>query len=134
MSLDTLLQKAEENFKTAEWAEKKNYFDAAVSRYYYYVFEKIIYISKKQGFYKKPVKNYNSHTDTIKNFSKSLENKLTEDEIVILSNINKLRIERKKSDYKERKIVDLNEFNLKFKDRFNPIRNVLEKLLEEEKA
>lgn len=128
MILDMLLQKANENYKTAEWAEKKNYFDTAVSRYYYCAYEKVIYISVKKGFYVRPVSSEESHTNTINRFIKSLNDKLTSEEKIALLKMKKLRRIRNDSDYEESK-MDNNSFVLGFKYYFNEINSIVNKYL-----
>jgi hypothetical protein len=42
-----LITKAGHNHLTGEWAEKQGYFDVAVSRYYYALFQKSLFIILK---------------------------------------------------------------------------------------
>ncbi len=128
MGLDELLKKAEENFKTAEWAEKKNYLDAAVSRYYYCVYEKVIYISAKRGFYEKPISVKNKHATVVNKLIEKLDNKLTPDEKITLQNMKRLTSKRISSDYDKRKIDNLS-FGLEFKYYFNEVNDTLNKFL-----
>ena len=127
VGLCLLKEKAIENFKTAEWAEKKRYFDAAVSRYYYCAYEKVIYISKKKGFYIKPAQKEDSHKKSIERFVQHV-NGLSDEEILILLKMKKLRRMRNNSDYNVCKL-DQNGFMLGFKFHFNGIIKIIDKLL-----
>lgn len=128
MTIEILKTKSEENFKTAQLAEKKEYFDAAVSRYYYCAYQKILYISKKKGFYVKPKKTENSHVVIINAFVDNFDNKLEGSERVKLLKMKELRKQRNNSDYEEIRI-DANDFNLAFKFHFNGIIDIIDKLI-----
>lgn len=128
MTIEILKMKSEENFKTAQLAEKKEYFDAAVSRYYYCAYQKIVYISKKKGFYVEPKKTENAHIVTINTFVSNLDNKLEGNERVELLKMKELRRQRNDSDYSETK-KDSKDFNLGFKLQFNGIINIINKLM-----
>jgi len=126
---DKLLEKADDNIKTGNFAEKNKYYDAAVSRYYYAIFEKIIYISKKNGFYSNTISGKDSHNDTIINFNSNISNKLETDDITKLTSLLKLKKLRVEADYDGNRINDNNTFNLMFKFYFNEINGVLDKLI-----
>jgi len=128
MGLELLKEKAKENFKTAQWAERKMYYDVAVSRYYYCAFERIIYISKKEGFYTRPIKGENSHIKTIDEFMKNINVNLSSEDKVTLLKMKKLRKIRSDADYDEKKL-GTNEFMLVFKYHFNEIIDIIDKLL-----
>lgn len=49
MGVDNLLTKARRNTEVADWAEKKAFYDVAVSRYYYSLYQKAIYILNSGG-------------------------------------------------------------------------------------
>ena len=42
--MKVILRKAQNNYEIAELAETKSYYDVAVSRYYYYLYQNIIFI------------------------------------------------------------------------------------------
>lgn len=126
---DKLKIKAEENYKTAQWAEEKEYYDAAVSRYYYCAYQKIIFISKEKNFYEDFSKEIGSHKKVIENFSKNLNQKLEPEDIIELNKMQQLRNLRNDADYKEQKIVNKNDFLLGFKFNYNAINDILDKLL-----
>lgn len=129
MGIENLLGKSNDNLKTAIWAEKQSFYDSAISRYYYSLYTKMIYILKKKGFYKKPPKGEDSHIYTIKLFNENLSNSLTPTDIATFSAMSKLKKARVKSEYEESKINDSNDFNLSFKFSFNCINEVLDKLI-----
>lgn len=125
MSLEILVDKASKNYKTGEWAEINGYFDAAISRFYYCAFEKIIYLSKRRGFYEEG----NSHIDTINRFTKNMSGTLTGDEKLTVGGLKRLRGMRNNADYKEIQIENANEFNLSFKWSFKQINDILDRLI-----
>lgn len=129
MTNNNLEIKAQENYKTAEWAEQEKYYDVAVSRYYYSAYQKIICISKRKKFYKDFSGESDSHNKMIKHFSEKLNHKLDGEDIIILNNIQRLRRLRNDSDYSDKKIETENDFNLMFKFAYNNINEVLNKLL-----
>ena len=128
MSIEFLKDKSEENFKTGEWAEKKSFYDTAISRYYYCVYQKIIYISKKKGFYEVPEKSKDSHIKTINIFISELDCKLSTEEKIIMLKMKNLRRLRNNAEYDEIKTKH-NDFNLTFKYSFNNINNIINKFL-----
>lgn len=128
MSLRYLLEKSNSNIKTVEYAENNKFYDVAISRYYYAIFQKIIYISKKKGFYSKPDQSEGSHNFTIINFNKNMVDIIKDEEITILSSIIKLKRLRVRADYSEECIKDKNIYNLN-KYSFNMVNEVLNKYI-----
>ena len=128
MNIEFLKDKSEENFKTGEWAEKKLFYDTAISRYYYCIYQKIIYISKKKGFYQEPEKTEDSHKNTIIMFISELDSKLSSEEKINILQMKDLRRLRNNSEYREIKTKQ-NDYNLIFKFSFNRINNIVDKFL-----
>lgn len=128
MGLEILKEKSRENFETAEWAEKKKYYDVAISRYYYCAYERIIYISKKEKFNVKPAKNEASHIDTINQFIIVMDKKLSPEEKITLTKMKNLRRLRNEADYGECKF-EANEFMLGFKYNYKEIIDVINRFL-----
>lgn len=124
-----LLEKSKHNIETGSFAEKNKFYDAAVSRYYYAVYEKIIYISKKNNFYTEPPSGKDSHIFTINTFTQNITKDLEPEEITILSPLIRLKKMRVDADYKDKQIEDSSTFNLQFKYFFNGINEVLDKLI-----
>ena len=127
MSKENLIKKAEQNRETAEWAEQKAYYDVSISRYYYCLYEKAIYIAIKNGFYSYPVNGKDSHKLFIANFQKNIVNKLSPEETTWLAEFGKLKDLRINADYKLG-ITDTNEFKLGFKYSYTRINTILDKL------
>lgn len=127
MNEENLLQKANNNCETAAWAENKKYFDVSISRYYYCLYEKAIYIAIKKGFYSYSINGKDSHNQFIANFQKNIESKLTEKEVGWLASFGDLKTQRILADYKL-KCVNENEFNLGFKLKYQQINDILNRL------
>lgn len=123
MNLEILKKKSSNNIEVAVWAEKKQYYHIAISRYYYSEFQKIIYISKKLGFYKKPEVTNNSHGLTIQEFVESMKDKLTDEQKITILRMNRLKKLRNKADYDEIDFVQ-NDYNLSFKFYLNEIQEI----------
>lgn len=131
MTRDYLLKKAEQNEKTGSWAENNGYFDAAVSKFYYALYQRIIYISKKEGFYCEPPVT-DPHSNTLKIFRENIIGKLEENEKTWIFSLDKLKKCRVNADYKEDIIADKNEYILIFKAYYKNISNVLKKFMPRE--
>lgn len=125
-----LLEKSEDNIKTGDFAEKNKYYDAAISRYYYAIYQKIIYISKKNGFYSKPLDG-DSHITTITTFNSKINKKLKPEDNAKLAVLLRLKQLRVKADYHESRITDNKTYNLTFKYFYNEIIGILNKLIKE---
>lgn len=130
--MNNLLEKANNNFSTGNWAEKQKFYDAAISRYYYCLYEKIIYIAKKQGFYTRPPSGEDSHNYTIQVFQENVEEKLAPADVTQLTMMRKLKLFRVKADYEISQTKDSNIYNLSFKYFFNSINEILDKLITQE--
>lgn len=126
---ENLLKKSSENYKTAEWARKQKFLDVATSRYYYSLYEKIIYISQKEGFYEKPSKGEDSHIFTIQKFQQEVFEKLNDDEISDLAAMSDLKKARVDADYSRDKMEDNNKFTLSIMTKVSCINSLLDKLL-----
>lgn len=129
MSIENLNKKAKENLEVAEWAEKKKYYDVAISRHYYCEYQKIIYISKKLGFYVESQNGEDSHIKTINNFISSPRNKLSDEDKIEISKMQRLRRYRNDADYGEKK-MEGNDYNLAFKFCLQSIQDITNKILE----
>ena len=76
--------------------------------------------------------NKNSHKDTISLFIEIVDSNLTDREIAIISNIQRFRIRRNDAEYKDNRILTLDNYRKIFKDDFEKVLEVMNKLLEEE--
>lgn len=122
-----LLQKADKNRKTAEWAEQQRYYDVSISRYYYCLYQKATYIALKNGFFAYSQGQKDSHNQFIALFQKNMVEKLSEEEIVWIAEFGGLKQQRVNADYKLT-VCDENQFNLGFKLYFQSINKILDRL------
>lgn len=126
--------KAKDNFKVGLYSEKKGYFDTAISRYYYYLYQNIIaYIndnySEKFKLRDKTKDKEGIHQVTIMFFQKQLiANKLITNlgDMKLIANILRLRQIRNDSDYNNKIIKDKNTLTRTFKYEFDMIKELLE--------
>ena len=128
---DFLREKEKENYKIAEYSEKRKYFDVAVSRYYYYLYQSIIiYLESNFENFQVP-KGENSHEYTIKFLGEQLFTlKILEyKECYRFSLLQKLRVSRRISDYEYRKIANEFNYNQVFKNNFIMVEELLKKKL-----
>lgn len=127
MSAENLIQKANNNSKTAEWAEEKAYYDVSISRYYYCLYEKAIYIAIKNGFYTYALNGKDSHNIFIANFQKNVVDKLSDEEIGWLAYFGNLKNLRNDADYK---LTVSGEIKFKgFKYYYQQINNIFDRLV-----
>lgn len=116
------------NYNTGNWAEENTYYDVAISRYYYSLYQNIIYISKNKGFFKDPPSGSNSHEFMIDLFTRNVYSSLSTIEIKRLSGLRYLKKMRKTADYTSEEINKAT-FNSQFKTSFVFINNIMEKLI-----
>lgn len=121
-----LTEKSDMNYKTGEWAENKSFFDIAISRYYYSIYQKIIYILKKNNKYINPPKGENSHIFTINLFIDHINNKLDDEDMSWINEISKIREHRNLADYNE-DLIPKNQFILA-KITISNIHNIIKNL------
>ncbi len=118
-------KKAKNNYVVAEFAELNGYYDVAVSRYYYYLYQNILLYAYQNN------ENYATkvHSHTIKNFIKFMQRgfcKNNDEELYIVQRIKILKELRIDSDYSNEKIISRkDEFDKIFKERFIKINNLL---------
>lgn len=129
MALQNLLHKAEKNCIAGNWAEKQSLYDVAVSRYYYCLYEKTIYIQKTKSIPISGQRGTLSHESYINEIRAYLKDRLSEEETTVLAGFNTLTGIRNTADYREHSIEDKNDFNLSFKWSFNKINDILDRLI-----
>lgn len=137
-AVDILLEKASQNLEIAEIALNKEYFDVAVSRYYYSLYQKIIWLLRKKypdyNSYKDNGKGSHENTfiDITKYLARNFHKKLEIKECGYLSQLNNLTQDVKRyrhtADYDPRKITD-DEFNKEFKNKYKSIEILLDKVI-----
>lgn len=124
--------KSDRNFETAEWAENKQYFDVAISRYYYSVYQKMLYLLNHYNL-DKNFQGKNCHKDRIKYFEENIVQKqsLDDKEFKNIQKITTLRKIRNDVDYLTSDIdASIDVFNKKFKFLFNGVHSTLNKIIE----
>ena len=127
-SINNLIIKSGQNHETGEWAEKKGYFDIAISRYYYALYQKSLYILQKNPNYKEPKEAYNSHNDTINDLKQEIYSHLKDEEITWLSQFPNLKTYRRDADYRYKMLLK-NDFNLGFKYSYDQIASLLDRII-----
>jgi len=127
MSTENLILKATNNCAAAVWAENKKFFDVSISRYYYCLYEKAIYIAITNGFYSYSINGHDSHKQFIADFQKNIQNKLSPKEITWLATFGDLKNQRNFADYKQSCTTE-NQFNLGFKLKYQQIDSILTRL------
>ena len=91
ITTNNLIIKSGQNHETGEWAEKQGYFDIAVSRYYYALFQKSLFILHLKPGYVEPGGADNSHDKVIKDLYQELYPQLKDEEIARLAQFQKLK-------------------------------------------
>jgi|GEM_PF-863443 len=124
---DNLIKKAGHNHLTGEWAEKQGYFDVAVSRYYYALFQKSLFILHLKPGYVEPGGD-NSHNDMIEDLYQEVYPRLNDEEVTWLAQFPKLKKRRRNADYKL-KMLTKNDFNLCFKYEYKQIAELLDRII-----
>jgi uncharacterized protein (UPF0332 family) len=137
-TVDILLEKASQNYEIAQIALEKEYFDVAVSRYYYSLFEKTLWLLHKNDTNYSPYKNNGkgSHENTLHDLARCLArkhyNKLDYKECANLSHLNNLTEDVKKyrriADYDQRNITN-DEFDKEFKIKYYSIAMIVDKVI-----
>lgn len=141
--MNQLQLKAQENRLVAVYCENSEYYDVAVSRYYYYIFENLkSYIDNEKGV-KSAFEQY-----CIENKITILENEPASHKVRIdfiikyfekperriiglntnLNYLHKLRKSRNKSDYDYAKIQNFRDFRVLFKEKFEVVERTFKQL------
>lgn len=126
IAVNSLLVKATHNHEAGAWAENQGYFDVAVSRYYYALFQKTLFILEQQPGYKQPEQAYNSHNKVIDDLNRVLFSQLKDEEIQWLVEMRRLKKCRVNADY-EQMILSAHDFDLGFKYGYNRIKELLDR-------
>lgn len=117
---EELLHKSKNNYEIGEKAENLKYFDVAISRYYYSLYQKLNFIlRKKYGNFNIPNKK-NSHEETIDKLFEYITDNHPDIElqyIMDLSQLRELRSRRNEADYKPILTLEI-QFHEKFKKPF----------------
>lgn len=131
-NMNKLLEKSKNNKEIAEYSENNKYFDVAVSRYYYSLYQKIIYIIVKYAEFIPESKS--THVETLTFFKKFVyRNRMSEIrkknlKFSVLTSITDLKDKRTESDYKNKIIKNKSSFDSKFGNNYRAINEFLDKL------
>jgi uncharacterized protein (UPF0332 family) len=129
--LEILDTKAQNNLKVAEFAVRDRYFDAAVSRYYYYIYLRILIVLNKKGI--KPNNTGGlSHSKVIGRFLKMCKDEGLYFDDYNSKSLNKLwglKTKRTNSEYRDNEIIlsEAQFHKIFFRD-FNEVVAVLKKI------
>jgi hypothetical protein len=123
--------KAKHNYKVANYSERKRYYDVAISRYYYYLYQNIIDYISINGLEINANNNLNSHYNTIATFISSISNdyNLDEEDLQKINLLQKLRAVRNSADYKD-ELRNKTTYERDFKNKFTTFNNIIVKKLQ----
>ncbi|WP_372996998.1 hypothetical protein [Lutispora sp.] len=125
-----MLEKSKMNLEAGLWAKEKGYYDIAVSRYYYSLFQKVITILKHDGFYNAPKGENNTHNQVINDFNEYIYKiNLAPEQIPKVTTMHKLKKKRNKADYSEEKIEYTLDFINDFLPKYNQFIKVIDSIL-----
>ena len=131
--MNKLLEKSKMNKITAAWAENKKYFDVAISRYYYELFQKTIVILNYHNKNNIPNEETNKHKATIdtllRETGKGKEIDLPGNYKLQLLAFATLSRRRKDADYKNYSISNIHDFKNKFKKTYGLVCESLDYIL-----
>lgn len=129
-----LLIKSNQNMECARWAEGRDYYDIALSRFYYSIFQKVIYILDNNGRYKQ--KEQHTHYETIDHLvSYILENSYFNGQFELVkhvSDIKSLKKKRNVADYENMRISK-NSYQNDLKSKCELAMSVLDSIIKENK-
>lgn len=129
---EALLQKSEHNYQIASAAQKEKYYDVAVSRYYYALFQKINFILReKYDKFKEPDSGKDSHVEIRIQFNAYISEKYPDLEVASIADIGQLEnLKRLRvvADYKHI-VIDETKFEREFMRRFSPFYELIKTLI-----
>lgn len=125
MEIGNLLDKADRNREAGDWAEGKLYYEVAISRYYYCLYQKAIYISRTRNYIN--VRDRYSHKEFIEDFINSMESRLNDTDFGRLNRFPTLRQIRNIADYKINMLTEY-DYKMSFKLDFKYIDEILTRL------
>lgn len=130
--INVLLDKSNKNYEIAKIAEDKEYYDVAMSRYYYALFQKVNFLLRKNyDKFKEPNDREDSHASTFHQLNVYVARKckhLKYEDIADIATTEDLKRYRVQADYKLR-ITEKEEFQMEFKKKFDPCIKVIDSLL-----
>ncbi|MFO7897386.1 MAG: hypothetical protein R6U84_10670 [Candidatus Cloacimonadales bacterium] len=120
-----LAEKSIENFKIAEYAVERKFYDVAISRFYYSLYQRLLMLIIED-----PQKMITrNHRQDLENGIEIFIRKYSLDrkEIYILRKIRLLLIERHRADYENRRLQNVYEFNNNFMNSFKRVYELFNK-------
>lgn len=130
-----LRTKSIHNYETAKSATENKYYDVAVSRYYYALFQLIHYVmyNRKPNF---SVPQKNTHRFTIKEFTAFIARKqkkyqLKDEDIPNLMVLDNMKRLRQQADYNKDRLITKNEYDDFIKKFDGCYGTIVDKILEE---
>lgn len=123
--------KAIENIEAGEWAESKQYYHIAISRYYYSLYQKLLHINaiKDLKLSEGISKEKNSHKELVGRFITHYEPDLSDIDTVDLNKIKNLRRLRNDEEYKPTRFVNNTNYNSRVKEPFIKINRILDDII-----
>lgn len=119
---ENLKTKSQQNYEIAQTAEQSKYFDVAVSRYYYSLFQLVNYVLLSKSKFNLPTYKKDSHNNTfieLRRFAnKKYRNILKNDDFKHLTEIDDLKRWRKNADYNVHRLMTDQEFSDQFMKKF----------------
>lgn len=103
MGNSKLLDKSDENIQAAKLLVKNEWYNAATTRVYYSLYQKIIHILDDKSI-KVEVDSGDSHVNTLEKFREEVIT--TDEESLMLDNIKEIKRYRKKCDYLDFKMTN----------------------------
>lgn len=127
-----LLEKAKKNSVVAKYANEKTHYDVAISRYYYEVYQKMMFLMDHYNIKSLPQKqgeSKSSHELCIDGFIAGIEKCVDSVDISELSKLQALRIERNRADYKPELTTNKLVFDRRFYDNYSGLNAELAKII-----
>lgn len=128
-----MISKSNENKRAGEWAESESLYHIALSRYYYALYQKMIYIDEINGLgitSNLPNNGNISHKTFIQFFRQECHNKgVSGQQIYDLDKLTRLRVLRNKEEYKSKRFINNNNYLNKVKTPYIKINTVLDDII-----
>ncbi len=123
--------KAKHNYKVADYSERRRFFEVAISRYYYYLYQNIIDYINMNSVENMITSGQGSHYKTLDVFIKYVSSKknLDGENLQIISMLQKLRKARHSADYSDQ-IWSREIFEKDFKEVFTMVDNLIREELQ----
>ena len=123
--------KAKHNYKVANYSEHKKYYEVAISRYYYYLYQNIIDYINTNRIEIIEIENKGIHYKTINTFIRniSMNRDLNDEDLRYMGLLQELRTIRNYADYRN-ELWNKTEYEKDFKNKFTTLNNIIAKKLQ----